>query len=537
MISFVLSTLSKAWISIIVAFVVTCLLCFSGGKTTPTVAGSGDPQLRRKLLSLIQFNDPVTSVMKNSHPDAFIAPVEINPDSTISSDLFGIWHNQNLAEVCVRLKEGSRCPHPSLVGRLYGNSITMLEWSQVAPEGSPYTEYCGSYANAWLDPGTYFLEILIIHCNGFGTTALETIRADPNHQGTDVESWLAFDFTYECVEDVAHNRITGTNAFVSITRNYYGTGDKHIGRWELSVPDESVFSPDGFTQQQFTRYQPQGCREKDPDHFLDRCQIPMHNTRLTEVSFFWNRDQTWIEKVQNYQVDFSNQLSFRSSAVYSQKFHAWLKDINYEYESPPICIMGDSHSHHLWKAMARLNLGHRFVMAGLLYPELDDAIFQFKHNYRFFRCTTFIIAAGQWPASKNAWDNEKYGRPFTFDQFRKGMSEIVKSPEIYSIDPNIKIYLRTIHLNPLGDLINDCGLERRPKDWRSPTVIDGYNLVVKGIVDMIKENSPQLRDKVNFIDTRFINNPMWDTSPDFNHVHPQVSDVEAFYIAGKVLVN
>ena len=52
-----------------------------------------------------------------------------------------------------------------------------------------------------------------------------------------------------------------------------------------------------------------------------------------------------------------------------------------------------------------------------------------------------------------------------------------------------------------------------------------------------KANSPRLRDRVHFIDTRFITDPMWDTALDFNHLHSRVGDAEALYIAGKVLLN
>jgi hypothetical protein len=63
------------------------------------------------------------------------------------------------------------------------------------------------------------------------------------------------------------------------------------------------------------------------------------------------------------------------------------------------------------------------------------------------------------------------------------MSAIVQSPKIHEIDPNINIILRTIHLNPLGVTKNECGEEHRPKDWRSPTVIDAYNHVIRQVVD------------------------------------------------------
>jgi hypothetical protein len=43
-----------------------------------------------------------------------------------------------------------------------------------------FTEYCGSYKHSWLDPRIYFLEVIIIHYNGFGTTALDRLEMNPN---------------------------------------------------------------------------------------------------------------------------------------------------------------------------------------------------------------------------------------------------------------------------------------------------------------------------------------------------------------------
>ena len=51
-----------------------------------------------------------------------------------------------------------------------------------------------------------------------------------------------------------------------------------------------------------------------------------------------------------------------------------------------------------------------------------------------------------------------------------------------------------------------------------------------------KQSHPYLRDRVHFIDTRFINEPMWDTAPDFNHIHDRVANIEAMYLAAQVLL-
>jgi hypothetical protein len=56
-------------------------------------------------------------------------------------------------------------------------------------------------------------------------------------------------------------------------------------------------------------------------------------------------------------------------------------------------------------------------------------------------------------------------------------------------------------------------------------------------VHYFRKQIPELRDRVNFLDTRFVNEPLWDTSEDYNHMHPKVSDVEAWYIAGQLLLD
>jgi hypothetical protein len=161
----------RTWLSITIAFTI----CFSAYHSVKVKDIFGRPNSSnvRQLLSVLSFKDPATIIMKDAHLDSGSPSIGINPHSTISSDVVDIWHNQRRSKVCLRLKEGARCPNPSLVGQLSGKSIATLEWYQVPLVDYPITEYCGSYKHSWLDPRIYFLEIIIIHCNGFRTTALD----------------------------------------------------------------------------------------------------------------------------------------------------------------------------------------------------------------------------------------------------------------------------------------------------------------------------------------------------------------------------
>jgi hypothetical protein len=268
-----------------------------------------------------------------------------------------------------------------------------------------------------------------------------------------------------------------------------------MGHWVLSN-----HKPNTKPRPHYTRHQPVGCREEDPDWSKHKCQAAMNNSRIDELSFVWNREQQWSRELEKLQFDYTPFFNFTYAPnlewTAMKEFHDNLTLTQNEAEEPPICFWGDSHSVHLWNSMLHLNLGHRFSIAGrsspqwnfspnrnLLFPNLTEAIDQAKWSYETFGCTTFVLAVGQWTSSHQAWNSELYGHPFSFGRFYRDMSAIVQSPEIHEIDPDIKIILRTIHLNPLGDTKNECGEEHRPKDWRSPTVIDAYNHVIRQVVD------------------------------------------------------
>lgn len=333
--------------SLIAAFVF--LACFNRN------IDAGELKGHRKLLSLRQYIDPATTIIKDTHAGtkAGYVPIDLNPNSTIFADIEWILHNPTLTNgVCIRFKHKSRCPHPSLVGRLYGKSITMLDWKKVHSIDG-YTAYCGSYEHSWLDSGTYFLEILIIHCNGFGPTSLDKIRSNPKHKGLGLLHWGSFDYTNECLEDPERNRITGNNAYITIVRNLEGVSNRHIGRWVQM--DSSQFYPSGIPHQQYTRYQPQRFGK---GHYLHA----INNTRIeSQFSFVWNQDQSWIKDLQKYSFDFGeNFMAKQLPEPGSAEFHKALNEIGFKLDEPKICIMGDSHSRILWMAMFRINLGHRF---------------------------------------------------------------------------------------------------------------------------------------------------------------------------------
>ena len=64
-----------------------------------------------------------------THQD-LIEEIAINPNSTVAKDISLIWHNQRDNTICLRWRSGARCPYPSLIGRLSGPALAILEWQQ-----------------------------------------------------------------------------------------------------------------------------------------------------------------------------------------------------------------------------------------------------------------------------------------------------------------------------------------------------------------------------------------------------------------------
>ena len=96
------------------------------------------------------------------------------------------------------------------------------------------------------------------------------------------------------------------------------------------------------------------------------------------------------------------------------------------------------------------------------------------------------------------------------------------------IDTNITlkapIYARSINYNPMKDMIVSCP----PKDWRNPTVIDGYNAILRSICNDLN---------IPFLDANFIIGPIWDSSPDWCHLSDKGNQAEALFIASSILLN
>ncbi|CAJ1943661.1 unnamed protein product [Cylindrotheca closterium] len=414
-----------------------------------------------------------------------------NSNSTVASDVFVIWHDPENQSICVSLAENSRCPHPAFLGRLSGPSLALLEWKEESTgESSSEFVHCGSYNKQWLEPGTYFLDIIILFCNDFGINAVTRKQNE--------SAWLSYDFQKDCLEDPTYNRITGEEAYVTIEEAIQSTPHlRPTGRWvSTNMASASIPKP------LYTRYQPRHCR-RNPQ--IERCAVPMNGTALESYSFEWENKEAreaWGERLK---------IAARTVP-----------------KMPKICLVGYSHSRFLGKSFNAIGLGKYVHHIQARYPS-DISPWMFDHYHTNHSCTRFIVGVAQWPGSL------MQGSPYLFDRFYTEMKRIVNVAVSTFADKeeDVKVYMRSIHHIPIGDVTGACPIT----DWRSPVVMDGYTHVIQKAVEEVKKKTAIGRNLVEFLDTRFIVSPMWDNAFDWIHLAPQVSDVEALYMAAIIYEN
>lgn len=404
-------------------------------------------------------------------------PVETN--STLSKDISRIWHEPGRRRVCVEMKKGARCPHPALLGRLSGPSLSLLEWTDENLHSSGNV-LCGSYGDRWIDTGNYFIEIIALYCDDFGVSKLE--------RREDVTGWFNLDLTTKCVENAENNRITGIQSMIHIPKSQRGSGDFQIGRWvkRAELPPRPLF----------TRYQPAGCVVPKPG---GGGYIPIHP--LPEwCSMVADRD------IANYSTgtfvglpEYEFQWGEKRNET---QIVASLREVYRQTRGsyPPICVVGDSHSRFVTTRSVKA-LGVRGIMRYVKHqwPGVYSFNTSIEDKLQENKCEIVIIQIGQWPASWIAG-----GEPFSFGRYYSEMKALVETTSKVLRDvPNSKIYLPALDLGPLMGAVNVC------KDWRTPTVMDAYSYVLQMIASETKNVN------VEYIDTNFIIQTHWDGDPDW----------------------
>lgn len=428
------------------------------------------------------------------HQDYHELPMDKN--STIASDIGKIWHDPDSMTICVSLKQTARCPHPALLGRLSGPALAILEWKEVrlfpiVDSDDIGTVLCGGYGHYWLDPGDYFVEIIILHCKDFGVSALQRTN--------NLTAWMEANHKYDCVEDANHNRITSKEgkSVIHIPTLTRGRDKYRQGRW--------IRNPQFTSKPLVTRYQPVECFREKP---AEGSSMELYCDSITERDTEGRKDGREVTGL--YEYEFQWNMNVSEQTIVERLRHRLHSN---DSRLPNVCALGDSHS---------------LYMKGITLPLLNlTGLFSYVRSVWFspkkitkiiseFNCDIFFVQVGQWPAS-----HKSGGYPFSFRKYHDKLKQMLE--KILEYNPKAIIYLPTIDQTPLMSCVNEC------IDWRTPTLLDGYSYVNQMVVKELN------MDQVKYMDTNFIINTHWDGGTDWQHLMEIVRSRKTIYASAIML--
>ena len=273
-----------------------------------------------------------------------------------------------------------------------------------------------------------------------------------------------------CIEDVRRHRLTSQNVTIQVLVTQHNEKPK-LGYWERT---------DHFREGIYTRTQPNGCVQP-----------------LCNIDEFTRR-----QNVSSYKF------SFNETALDASRF-----------QTSVLCFVGASHS--------RFAVGHLQAVFPSYSAKIEHIEVQFPSDLQTAsssvhasNCTHVIIGIGQWPAG---WPG---GAPTSFSEYESSMKiEVANfSAVLRKRVPSFQIFIRSMHENPLGNLISACP----PGDWRNPEVVRIYNEILLSVSEQLS---------IPFLDTTDIIMPLWDSAADWCHYEGEAGRVDALYLAHRALAH
>ena len=524
----------------------------------------------------------------NDHDDDADTAASSTQSSLLASEVESIQNFPFEKRIIVRFFNKRSCRNPRIFGRLSGQYLALVEWEYeytytadsnstlitatnknktTASENHSTTgggggdlvvdRIVGHYSVP--SGGRYFLEVIGLFCNWINDDAGG--NSDGNSDNSDDDG----NFKDVCMEDPTKHRITHeTTAFIDVLGNDGGDSSTTTtngssssssaaaaaaaaskenkstkeekgeitaaaapyGYWEFNSNSSNIQQPPLL----LTRYQPQNCR-KENELQQDRCSSAMSLDRFDPYRFVYsnNNDGDEAEADTDDDEQASSSSSSMSRAVRSKLIEQLQQ--NHHQSSLRFCFIGLSHAREMsrevnaWLQSDELGLKLNQNISSSTVTAINiDAQFPRSVNPKQIlkkKCTSAVIAAGQWSAGRKPPGGRYRGLPPT--NFRDYETEVRSMIERLQLQATTNFHLRSIHYNALGDVKTTCP----PQDWRSPTVIDGYNKILVNLTSQMN---------VSFIDTNFIVGPLWDISKDFCHYRfDKVAKAEALYVLWKML--
>ena len=435
--------------------------------------------------------------MKNSANSSSSLPSMTTP-SFLQAEVDSIIHIPHEGKIVVNFRDSidRKCLNPRIFGRLSGQHLSMIHWDrdiedkmrddiprqnrrQLTFDNNTRTDVITGH---YLVPsqGRYYIEIIGLLCNDFP---------------------FDVDFNPICLEDVDHNHLTEAGSFIDVTT---GPVTRNITASEVNSPSGNMLlnarkEPVGYWKwtnstldpvPMTTRYQGQNCRGQDNSK-EDRCMTSGSLDRFKPYIFEWSDIEMNILKN--------------------------IPELNTSNETYHICAAGNSHSRELvvhfnyWLNLFNISNVKAWQLT-MSYPA--DMRRHGQMAKKAIGCNITIVGLGQWSAGKKP---RLVVPATTLPEYLESLERGILNWKALGI----KMILRKIHYNPLGDLISQCP----PTDRRSPPVIDGYNEIVESLAQ---------KHNITYIDTGDVMDPMWDSAGDYCHYRGLEGSTEALYILQEI---
>jgi len=345
------------------------------------------------LLYFLNSSTVVKTGVVNDVADKAIL-LDINPDSTIATDIVNIVHLPNECKIVINLKRQRRCTHLQLIGRLSGLALTKITWGKVF-EDNNQEFLVGNYIVPV--PGLYYIEIIVNMC--------KELEYDTN-------------FRNICLEDPNRHRLTSKDATIDAILlrdnhlHYSINKTSAIGYW-YNVREK----PNPL----YTRYQPPFCRNRQ---------------NLQDPSC---KNATDLSRFSPYEFQFTKEISLEKR----------LENIR----GHKICFVGASHNQLIVRRaemFRNLLQNHSIVLdfdRANFISDLDENKIQILIEKG---CTKVIMATGQWDAG---WPKLA---PTLFSKYEEQLEMAIRMMVMMFHGTNIDLYFRSTHYNPIGYEIGSC---------------------------------------------------------------------------------
>eukprot|EP00977_Amphora_coffeiformis_P016380 scaffold5075_cov174-Amphora_coffeaeformis.AAC.2 len=471
--------------------------------------------------------------------DNYAESILLHPNSSrLVEDVVAITHHATSATIAVKIRT-SRCPRPYLRGRLSGPALLEISnWRYYQDDTN--TTVTVTVTGTYKAPPAemmqsltekYFVDLNVIFCDNF-LLGGEGGLVDDSANGVSLRSNTR-DFSKTCVEPAYKRQLTTPGQQITVLHHdtpittckpihneddplvlgYWVHKSKHKnhsdGAVAAAAASLSVYSSN-TPQPLYMRFQPGGCPKGSQDPYCNPLSAALGPFR--EYSWQWTKQKHCMGP---FSVLFMDNID-DDAATLSPPLPQLKKMVK-------VCVIGSSHARGLFNTLR--GFGWNSSVTNLTLSYTDKRIPRQVKGWQ--GCHAMVISVGQWPAGKHFPITKD--SPYKFSRLYNEYKSMVQRIQ-RSVSTRVPILLRSINYNPLGNIISACP----PSDWRNPAVIDGYNAIIRQVVQEMNVSNNNTHS-VQFVDTNSVIGPVWDAAGDWCHPDPWVRKPHSIYILARAL--